>query len=156
MPINDFKVLTIFSEILSFIFWYIFRITFIALIACHICLKFIFNHKEKCGFIWPKTFNFIFQKHSILIQKKEIFFENSCSWIFYFSQFNMFLACHFSKIYLHSEKKRGFIWPKTFDFLFQIYSNIHSEKKSCSLKIAVLEFQKYEKTTLKFSKIFEK
>ena len=29
-----------------------------------IFLKFIFKQKEKRGFIWPKTFDFLFQKHS--------------------------------------------------------------------------------------------
>ena len=29
-----------------------------------IFLKFIFNQKEKRGFIWPKAFNFLFQKHT--------------------------------------------------------------------------------------------
>ena len=46
--------------------------------------------------------------------------------VFYFSQ--VFIACHLSKIYLHSEKKRGFICPKTVDFLFQKHSNFYPEK----------------------------
>ena len=36
-----------------------------------IFLKFIFNQKEKRGFIWAKKFRFI--------QKKELFLERSCS-----------------------------------------------------------------------------
>ena len=34
-------------------------------------LKFIFNKKEKCGFICPKTFDFLFQKHSNIYFEKE-------------------------------------------------------------------------------------
>ena len=158
MAINDFKILTIFFAIsfLSFIFRYIFRITFTsnkvnALIACHICLKFIFNRKEKPDFIWPKTFDFIFQKHSILIQKKEIFLENSCSWIFYVSQVNMFLACHLSKIYLQSERKMWFYLDQNIllhRFLFR--------KKRYSLKIVVPEFSIFLKTTCFLYAIFLK
>ena len=33
-------------------------------------LKFIFNQKEKRGFIWSKPFNFLFQKPSYFFQKK--------------------------------------------------------------------------------------
>ena len=31
----------------------------------------------------------------------------------------VFIACHFSKIYLPSEIKRGFIWPKISIFCFK-------------------------------------
>ena len=109
MPIYDFKVLTRFSEIISlpFIFqylllakFYIFLKSTCLLLA--IFLKFIFNQREKCGFIWPKTFNFLFQKHS----------------------------------------------------------NFYLEKKSCSLKVTVPEFQKYkknfEKMNITFSQVFFK
>ena len=83
MPINNFKVLTRFSEISSpsFIFRYIFRITF------------------------------------------------TSNKVFYFSQVSVFVAYHLSRIYLQSEKKGGFIWPKTFNFLFQKHSNFYSEKR---------------------------
>ena len=72
-------------------------------------------------------------------------FGNKCLFftsdkIFYFSQVNVFIACHLSKIYLQLERKRGFIWSQTFDFLLQKPSNIYSEKKSCSLKVAVFNF----------------
>ena len=33
--------------------------------------KFIFNQKEKRGFIWSKTFNFLFQKPNFYSEKKE-------------------------------------------------------------------------------------
>ena len=42
--------------------------------------------------------------------------------------FYLFIACHLSKIYLQSEIKHGFAWPKTFDFLFQ-KASIFIQKK---------------------------
>ena len=91
---------------------------------------------------------FLFQKHSIFYSGKMVFLENSCSWIFYFSQVKVFLACHISKIFLQSERKAWFYLAqnfrvfisKTFKFLFR--------KKICSLKVAVPEFQKYKKKLL--------
>ena len=58
--------------------------------------------------------------------------------VFYFSQINVFTARHLSKIFPQSEKKRGFIWPKTFDFSFEKLSIFYSEKRvfrenNCSL-----------------------
>ena len=35
-------------------------------------LKVIFNQKEKCGFIWPKSFDFLFQKPSKFYSEKMI------------------------------------------------------------------------------------
>ena len=49
--------------------------------------------------------------------------------------FYVLIACHLSQIYLQSEIKRGFVWPKTFNCLFQKPSNFYSEKMSCSLKV---------------------
>ena len=46
----------------------------------------------------------------------------------------------FLKFVFNLKEKRGFIWSKTFDFLFQKPSNIYSEKKSCSLKVAAFYF----------------
>ena len=46
----------------------------------------------------------------------------------------------FLKFIFNLKEKRGFIWSKTFDFLFQKPSNIYSEKKSCSLKVAAFYF----------------
>ena len=63
-----------------------------------------------------------------------------------FSQVNVFIACHLSTF--NQKEKRGFILPKTFDFLFQKRLNFYWEKKSCSLKVAVPEFQKYRKKYL--------
>ena len=84
----------------------------------------------------PKTFDFLFQKHSIFYSEKKIFFENSCSRLYYFFQVSAFTDCHLFRNYLQSEKKRGFFWPKNCNFLKNV------QKKSCSLKIAILEFPK--------------
>ena len=83
------------------------------------------------------------------------FSESSCfsftsNKVFYFSHVNVSIACHFSKIHLQSERSK---MSKTFGFLFQKPSNFYSEKKSCSLKVAVFEFQKYRK---KLAKILQK
>ena len=88
ITLNDFKVLARFSEtsFLSFIFWYIFRITGVCCLA--IILKLI------------------------LFRKKNVILFGPNIWIFI-------------------------------------------QKKSCSLKIAVPEFQKY-KITFNFSEILEK
>ena len=51
------------------------------------------------------------------------------------SHLHVLISCHLSKIYLQSEIKHGFIWPKTLNFLFQKLSNFYSEKMSCSLKV---------------------
>ena len=153
MPINNFKVLTTFSEIsfLSFIFRYIFRITFISnkvfyfsqvnvFIVCH--LSRIYLQSEKMGgLIWPKTFDFLFHKHSVFCSEKK-----RCSLKIAVPEFSsVFIACHFSKIHLQSERKAWlylaqnfpFFISKTFEFLFR--------KKRCSLKIAVPEFQNKKK-----------
>ena len=41
-----------------------------------IFLKFIFNENEKCGFIWPETFNFLL--NLIFIQEKKEITFNFC------------------------------------------------------------------------------
>ena len=46
-----------------------------------IFLKFFFNQKEKRGFIWSKTFDFLFQEPSYYYSEKKLFLESSCSWI---------------------------------------------------------------------------
>ena len=82
MSINDFKALTRFSEVasFSFIYRYIFRIylllTKFSIFLKSMCLliaiflKFIFNQKENCGFIWPKTFDLLLQKHLVYSSEK--------------------------------------------------------------------------------------
>ena len=76
MPIKDFKALRRFFEasFLSFNVRYIFRITFTSnkdfYLLLAIFLKFIFNQKEKRRFNWPKTFDFLFKKHSIFYSDK--------------------------------------------------------------------------------------
>ena len=57
--------------------------------------------------------------------------------------FYVFIACHLSKIYLQSEIKRGFVWPKTLDYLFQKPSNFYSEKNELFLES--IFFYKYRK-----------
>ena len=67
--------------------------------------------------------------------------------VFYFSSVNVFIPS-LSKIYFQSERKvwfylgQNFLFfiSKTFEFLFR--------KRSCSLKIAVPEFQKYKNLKL--------
>ena len=116
---QQFTFLTIFPEIscLSFIFRYIFRIiftsdkvfTFLKLtrLLLVIFLKFIINQKEKRGVYLARNFRvfFISNTFDFFIRKKEVFFENSCSWIFHFSQVKVFIASHLSKIYLQLERK---------------------------------------------------
>ena len=57
--------------------------------------------------------------------------------------FYVFIACHLSKIYLQSEIKRGFVWRKTFNFLFQKPSNFYS-----FLFLESIFFDKYSKKKL--------
>ena len=45
------------------------------------------------------------------------------------------LLAVFLKVIFNKKEKRGFIWPKTFDFLFQKPSKFYSEKMICSLKV---------------------
>ena len=58
-----------------------------------IFLKFIFNQKEKRGFIWPETFNFLFQKPYFYSEKKrEITFNfRKWTWTFWQAFFCIFL-----------------------------------------------------------------
>ena len=101
-----------------------------------IFLKFIFYQKEKRGFNYlTQNIWFFISKHSIFYSKKYVFLENTCFWIFLKSAF-MLLAI-FLKFIFNQKEKRGFIWPKTSDFLFQINSIIYLEKElrlknSCS------------------------
>ena len=50
------------------------------------------------------------------------------------------LLAIFLKFIFNQKEKRGVIWSKTFDFLFQKPLNIYPEKKSCSLKVVVFYF----------------
>ena len=52
----------------------------------------------------------------------------TCDKVFYFFQVNVLIVGHLSKIYLQSVKS-GFIWPKTFNFLFQKNAVFYSEKR---------------------------
>ena len=53
-----------------------------------------------------------------------------------------FLLAIFLKFISLSEKKRGFLGPKTFDIFTSKTSNFLLRKESCSLKIVAHEFQK--------------
>ena len=66
---------------------------------------------------------------TLLLTKFSIFLKSTC-----------LLLAIFLKFIFNQKEKRGFIWSKTFDFLFQKPSNIYSEKKSCSLKVAAFYF----------------
>ena len=86
-----------------------------------------------------------FLKLAFFLLSFDIFYL-SCK-VFYFSSVNVFITS-LSKIYFQSERKvwfylgQNFLFfiSKTFDFLFR--------KRSCSLKIAVPEFQKYKNLKL--------
>ena len=82
---NDFKVLTRFPTIsfLSFIFWYVFRITFTSnkvyyfsqanvLITCRPCKIYLHSERKACFFFLPKTFDFLFQKRSNIYWGKRV------------------------------------------------------------------------------------
>ena len=58
------------------------------------------------------------------------------------------LVAIFLTFLFNQKENHGFTWPKTFDFLFQKIRILIFFKKSCSLKIAVPEFQKYKKKKL--------
>ena len=48
----------------------------------YLYLQFIFSQKEKRGFIWSKTFNFLFRKTSNIHSEKELFLKSSCCSLF--------------------------------------------------------------------------
>ena len=65
--------------------------------------------------------------------------------IFFFSQVNVFMACHLSKIDLQSERKAWFYLAQNMRFFISKTFNFLLRKTRCSLKIAFPEFQKYRK-----------
>ena len=65
--------------------------------------------------------------------------------VFYFSQINVFITDHLSKISLQSEIKAWFYLGQNFRFSVSKTLKYLFRKKSCSLKIAVPEFQKHKK-----------
>ena len=67
----------------------------------------IFNEKEIIG---AKISSFYFKNIQFFIQKKEVFLENSRSWIFYFSQVPALIARHLSEINFNQKEKCGFIY----------------------------------------------
>ena len=117
--------------------------------------KFIFNQKVKRGFIWPKMLDFyVSNTFHFLFRKKQVFLGIRCSWIFYFSQIKVFIACHISKMYLQLGRKAWFYLAQNYrffilkrlDFLF---------RKKCPLKILFLKFLFFLKTKCLLFAIFE-
>ena len=78
-----------------------------------IFLKFIFDHKEKHGFIWHKTSFFVSKTSDFLFRKKEVFLENSSCWIFYFfwSQ-RVYCLPPFENLYWNRRKSVALFGPK--------------------------------------------
>ena len=74
--------------------------------------------------------------------------------VFHFSQVNVFIACHLSKIDIQSERRVLFYFPQNIRFFVSKTSNFLFRKKRFSLKIAVPDFQKDKKIT--FRKILKK
>ena len=89
-----------------------------------------------------QNFHVFFQKYLKSNSRGFLFLQL----LYNFSQVKVFIACHLSTF--NQKEKRGFILSKTFDFLSQKPLNFYWEKKSCSLKVAVPEFQKYRKKYL--------
>ena len=110
-----------------------------------ISLKFIFRQIEKHGFILPKTFNFLVQKHSnfyLLIKRRSL--KIALPEVSICLKSPCLLLAIFLKLSFKQKEKRGFTWPKVFNVMFQKHSNFSSEKKTTPLKAAVPEFQKYK------------
>ena len=143
MPINDFTVLTRFSEIssLAFIFLYIFRIIFASnrvfyysqmnvLGGCHLSKTCLQSERRAWCYLVKNFRLFTLKTFDFLFRKIEVFLENSYFWIFYFFEVKVFIVCHLSKILLQSGGKVCFfIWPKTFDFLFKKHVNFYLGKR---------------------------
>ena len=70
-----------------------------------IFLKFIFDHKEKHGFIWHKTSFFVSKTSDFLFKKKRCSLKTALPEFSIFSEVNVFTACHLSKIYIETEGK---------------------------------------------------
>ena len=165
MPMNDFKVLTMFSKIsfLFLIFWYIFRKTFNLnkvfsfskanmFTACHLS-KIYLRSQRKSWFYLAQNLIFRFKNIRFLFRKKEVFLENSTSWIFYFfSSQTCLLLATFLKLILKQKKKCGFIWPKTFNVLFKKHSNFYSEKRVVPWKQLFLNFKNIKINNLQLYK----
>ena len=74
--------------------------------------------------------------------------------VFHFSQVNVFVASHLSKIDFQSERRALFYFPQNIRFFVSKTSNSLFRKKRFSLKIALPEFQKDKKIT--YRKILKK
>ena len=132
MPINDFKVLTRFSEIssLSFIFRYIFRIIFISnkvfyfsqinvFIDCHLS-KVYFRLERRAWSYLAQSFRvFIPKSFDFLFRKKRSYLKIAVSEFSIFLKSKFFLPAIFLKLIFNQKKKSGFIWPETFVFYFK-------------------------------------
>ena len=75
---------------------------------------------------------FISNAFNFLFRKKEVFFENSYSWIFFFSQVKVFIACHISKIYVQLETKTWFYLAQNFRFFISFREKEEFRENSCS------------------------
>ena len=75
---QDFRKLAAFALLLTK--FYIFLKSMCLLLANF--LKFIFNQKEKHGFIWSKTFDFVPKTFKYLLRRKDLFLKSSCFLLF--------------------------------------------------------------------------
>ena len=73
-----------------------------------IFLKFIFK-KKSVVLIGPKHSGFYFKNIQFFIQKKQVFLENTCSWIFLKSM--CVLIAIFLTFIFNKKEKCAFIWP---------------------------------------------
>ena len=122
------KFLQRFSEInfLSFIFGYTFRIIFASNKVFYFSQikerKIWFYLNQNIRFFISKTLNFLFRKKRCCLKRAipefPIFPKSTC-----------LLLAIFLKFIFNQKGKRGFIWSKTFHFLFQKHSKFFSEKR---------------------------
>ena len=87
---------------------------FVSNIACHLSKIYHQSERKTCFFFAQNYRFFISKTFGFFIQKKEVFLENTCSRIFNV----LLLLVTFLKFISSQKEKRGFIWPKTFEFLF--------------------------------------
>ena len=165
MPMNDFKVPTMFSKIsfLSLIFWYIFRKTFNfnkvfsfskanVFIAWHLS-KIYLRSQRKAWFYLAQNFIFRFKNIRFFIQKKRgVPWKQLFLNFLFFLKSTCLLLATFLKLILKQKKKCGFIWPKTFNVLFKKHSNFYSEKRVVPWKQLLLNFKNIKINNLQLYK----
>ena len=130
MPINDFEVLTRFSEVssFSFIFRYILRVIFRSMYSRMDRVKFVEVFKKFEGPYHFKLFKgrlpqillgpFLNTLTRLLLTKFSIFLRSKC-----------FLLAIFLKFIFNQKEKYSFIWPKTSDLLLQKHLIYNLEKR---------------------------